>query len=146
MLNLRQFNKSEVSQACSDALHFSRFSMSFRAPPSSLGNIGEPLDHGQSERLHEDEDHTEEANMGELEFDTTDLENAKPVSSLPGTRWDNESIANAYRQSQPPAADPSRTPEDEENGASHGGSDSTARISETHVSAILDEQVRSASQ
>ncbi|EKM60186.1 uncharacterized protein PHACADRAFT_246031, partial [Phanerochaete carnosa HHB-10118-sp] len=33
--------------------HFSRFSVSFRVPSDVLGNIGEPLDHGQSEQVEE---------------------------------------------------------------------------------------------
>ena len=57
MLNLRQPNRPEqASSTGSGARHFSRFSISFRIPSDFLGNIGESLDHGQSERLHEDND------------------------------------------------------------------------------------------
>ena len=84
--------------------------------------------------------------MEELELDTTNFENAEPVAGLPGTRWDKKSVRGVDRQSQPPAADPSRTPNFKESGASRGGSDSTAGVSEGHMSVVLDEQVRFASQ
>lgn len=48
ILNLRQLNHTVNTN--SDAQHFSRFSVSFRVPPNFIGNIGEPLDNGQSER------------------------------------------------------------------------------------------------
>ncbi|EKM56299.1 uncharacterized protein PHACADRAFT_207577 [Phanerochaete carnosa HHB-10118-sp] len=54
MLNLRQLNHT-ASQSSSDPQHFSRFSVSFRVPSDLLGNIGEPLDHGQSERVEGDD-------------------------------------------------------------------------------------------
>ena len=58
MLNLRQSNKSESEQVLSTnskARHSSRLSISFRMPSNLLGDIGEPLDHGQStRRLYED--------------------------------------------------------------------------------------------
>ena len=54
MLNLRQLGDSEPS-ANSDAQHFSRFSApNFKVPSNFLGNIGEPLDHGQAERYVHD--------------------------------------------------------------------------------------------
>ncbi|EKM56292.1 uncharacterized protein PHACADRAFT_207573 [Phanerochaete carnosa HHB-10118-sp] len=49
ILNLRQLNRTTY-ESNSDAQHFSRFSASFRVPSDFLGNIGEPLGHGQSER------------------------------------------------------------------------------------------------
>ncbi|EKM56359.1 uncharacterized protein PHACADRAFT_207613 [Phanerochaete carnosa HHB-10118-sp] len=56
MLNLRQLNHVEgESGSNSDAQHFSRFSVSFNVPSDFLGNIGEPLDHGQLERMKEDD-------------------------------------------------------------------------------------------
>ena len=57
MLNLRQCNRSEqASSVDSRARHFSRFSISFRVASNLLGNIGESLDYGQSERLYEDDE------------------------------------------------------------------------------------------
>ena len=146
MLNLRQFNKSEVSQASSDARHFSRFSLSFRVPSNSLGNIGELLDHSQAERLHEDGDHAGDANSGGPELDTTNLKHAQPASGLFETVWAKESVGSVDRQSLPPAADSSRTPGGKESGTSCGGPESTAEIPEVQVSEMLGEQVRSASQ
>ena len=62
MLNLRHVNEPERLTSNSDPQHFSRFSAPiFRVPFHSLGNIGEPLDHSQSERyVHGDDD---DANM-----------------------------------------------------------------------------------
>lgn len=55
MLNLRQSGISKpASSAEWETQSTSRFSIAFRAPSDLLGNIGEPLDHGQSERLHDD--------------------------------------------------------------------------------------------
>lgn len=52
MLNLRQSNRSgRPSSIDSRAQHFSQISVNFRVPSDFLGNIGEPLDHGQSDRL-----------------------------------------------------------------------------------------------
>ncbi|GJE98347.1 hypothetical protein PsYK624_145750 [Phanerochaete sordida] len=45
MLNLRQLDKVNEESAV-NAQHSSRFSLSFRAPSTLIGNIGEPLDHG----------------------------------------------------------------------------------------------------
>ena len=57
MLNLRQFNKSEHSQASSGAQRLSQLSApNFRISSGRLGNIGEPLDHGQAERYTYGED------------------------------------------------------------------------------------------
>ncbi|EKM60201.1 uncharacterized protein PHACADRAFT_246056 [Phanerochaete carnosa HHB-10118-sp] len=57
ILNLRQLgHAAEASENNSDAQRFSRFSVSFRVPSDFLGNIGETLDHGQSEQVEEDND------------------------------------------------------------------------------------------
>ncbi|EKM60224.1 uncharacterized protein PHACADRAFT_203473 [Phanerochaete carnosa HHB-10118-sp] len=57
ILNLRQLSPTaEASENNSDAQHFSRSSISFRVPSDFLGNMGESLDHGQSERVVEDSD------------------------------------------------------------------------------------------
>ena len=85
MLNLRQLNKADNAQTNSDAHHFSRFSMDFRVSSDLLGNIGEPLDHGQSERLHEDEPEDHEAADDEHHRGTRDLENTGPVTGPSGT-------------------------------------------------------------
>ena len=52
MLNLRSLNYADTPPPeDSDAQHFSRFSHPmFRHTSVLLGNIGEPLDHGQAER------------------------------------------------------------------------------------------------
>ena len=49
LINLRKLNTTDQLSSNSDAQHFSRFSVSFRIPESALGNIGEPLEHGQPE-------------------------------------------------------------------------------------------------
>ncbi|EKM60284.1 uncharacterized protein PHACADRAFT_189418 [Phanerochaete carnosa HHB-10118-sp] len=59
ILNLRQLNHTSRSSN-SDALHFSRFSVNFRIPSDFLGNIGEPLEHGQLEVMLEGGDGAEE--------------------------------------------------------------------------------------
>ena len=93
MLNLRQLNKADNTQTNSDAHHFSRFSMDFRVSSGLLGNIGEPLDHGQSERLHEDEPEDHEATDDEHPRGTRDLESAGPVAGPSGTPGVDESDA-----------------------------------------------------
>ena len=66
MLNLRQSNKSEqVLSTDSRARHFSRFSISFRMPSNLLGDIGEPLDHGQSERRLYEGDEPDNASVAD---------------------------------------------------------------------------------
>lgn len=56
MFNLRQLTADCTVD--SDGQRFSLFSApNFRVPSNFLGNIGEPLEHGQEERYaHEDED------------------------------------------------------------------------------------------
>ena len=81
MLNLRQLNNTDNTETNSDAQHFSRFSIDFRVPSSLLSNIGEPLDHSQSERIHED-DPGEHGVTGERSEAGTgaDLKGAGPVA------------------------------------------------------------------
>ncbi|EKM60183.1 uncharacterized protein PHACADRAFT_246023, partial [Phanerochaete carnosa HHB-10118-sp] len=51
ILNLRQLNHTaEASDNSTNAQRSSRFSVSFRMPSDFLGNIGEPLDYGESDR------------------------------------------------------------------------------------------------
>ena len=147
MLNLRQFNKSEHSQSDSDAQHFSRFSVSFRVPSSLLGNIGEPLDHSQSERLHEDESATTDAE--EVELDTTKLESTESVAGPSGTRWDEDSNVNGIgRQSSPPNAGFSGSRRDhwETVDVSLREVANVTDIQEVRRSVTLTEQVRAVSQ
>ncbi|EKM56378.1 uncharacterized protein PHACADRAFT_207631 [Phanerochaete carnosa HHB-10118-sp] len=66
MLNLRQLNRT-AGENNSDARHFSRFSASFRMPPDFLGNIGEPLDHSQSDRVIDDGSDIPEGSQDSLE-------------------------------------------------------------------------------
>ena len=140
MLNLRQFNKLERSQSNSDAQHFSRLSVSFRVPSNPLGNIGELLDHSQSERLHEDEPVI--ANAEEVELDTTNLESAESVPRPSGTRLNEGSNAKGiYQQTSMPAADPSCSRRDEEADASLREIANVAYIEEVRRSVILAEQV-----
>ena len=81
MLNLRQLNKTDNTETNSDAQHFSRFSIDFRVPSDLLGNIGETLDHSQSERLHEDDPDEREVTAGRSEDGTgADLESAGPAA------------------------------------------------------------------
>ncbi|GJE99591.1 hypothetical protein PsYK624_158590 [Phanerochaete sordida] len=58
MLNLRQLTHPSA-HAASDAQHFSRFSGDVRFPSELLGNLGEPLDHSQSENVTHEDDETE---------------------------------------------------------------------------------------
>lgn len=58
MLNLRQLNEGELAATESDTPQFARFSTpNIEVPSRFLGNKGEPLDHGQTERyIYEDGD------------------------------------------------------------------------------------------
>ncbi|EKM56286.1 uncharacterized protein PHACADRAFT_253332 [Phanerochaete carnosa HHB-10118-sp] len=56
MLNLRQPDHS-TGESELDEGHSSSLSLSFRRSSGFLGNIGEPLDHSQSEYLQDDGDH-----------------------------------------------------------------------------------------
>ena len=112
MLNLRQLNKADSTQTNSDAQHeSSRFSIHFRVPSDLLGNIGEPLDHSQSERLHDDEHEDYEAAADEHLRGVRDPESTGLAAGLSGTHWEDEG-------SVPPdtswlAAGPSGTHSDE---------------------------------
>ena len=122
MLNLRQLNKADNTQTNSDPQHFSRFSVDFRVPSDLLGNIGEPLDHGQSERLHEDEPEDHAAAADEQPRGMRDLENTGLVARPSGPRLENEdsdSLATSWL-----AAGPSGTRSDE---ASMGDATPNAR-------------------
>ena len=92
MLNLRQSNKSErPSSVDSRARHFSRFSVSFRMPSDFLGNIGEPLDHGQSEwRLCED-DEPDNASVADStqNWPSSVVESPSLIGERPGNEWEN---------------------------------------------------------
>ena len=147
MLNLRQFNKSEHSQSNSDVQHFSRFSISFRVPSNRLGNIGEELDHSQSERLHEDEPAITDTE--EVELDTTNPESAEPVAGSSGTRCDKENdVEGIDRQSSVPVVGFSGSRRDQLNisNAPLGEVANVADIEEVHRSVTLSEQVRATSQ
>ena len=94
MLNLRQLNKTDNTETNSDAHHFSRFSVDFRVPSDILGNIGEPLDHSQSEWLHEGEPSEREGSAEDSEAGPgADLESAGPVAGPSGARWGDEDRA-----------------------------------------------------
>ena len=97
LLDLRTLNKTETSTANSDVNHFSRFSAPhFGVPSDLLGNIGEPLDYGQAERLGYEEDDeplgaepsSATAALGETDgrAEPTELE---PVAGPSGTRRDD---------------------------------------------------------
>ena len=94
MLNLRQLNKADNTGANSDAQHFSRFSMDFRVPSDLLGNIGEPLDYSQSERIHDDEPGEREVVVEESKANaSTNLESPGPTAGPSGARWEDEDRA-----------------------------------------------------
>ena len=94
MLNLRQLNKTDNTETNSDAHHFSRFSIDFRVPSDLLGNIGEPLDHSQSEQIHEGEPDEREGPVEDSEAGPgADLESAGPVAGPSGARWEDEDRA-----------------------------------------------------
>ena len=98
MLNLRQLNNTDNTETNSDPHHFSRFSIDFRVPSDLLGNIGEPLDHSQSERLHEGETDEPEGPVEDCEAGPgANLESAGPVAgpSRAGARWEDECRAPA---------------------------------------------------
>ncbi|EKM56267.1 uncharacterized protein PHACADRAFT_193887 [Phanerochaete carnosa HHB-10118-sp] len=62
MLNLRQLGPAGgAGELQSDTRRPSRFSVNLRVPSDFLRNIGEPLDHGQSENVQEDEDDDDDA-------------------------------------------------------------------------------------
>ena len=66
------------------------FSIEFRVPSDFLGNVGEPLDHNQSEQLHEDEPGEREVAAEESEASTrADLESAGPVAGPSGAHWED---------------------------------------------------------
>ena len=137
MLNLRQFDKSERSQSNSDHQHFSRFSVSFRVPSVLLGSIGQPLDHGQSEHLHEDEP-GRRTNAEEVELDTTSLESAEPVAGPPGTRWNKERDGGIDKRAAP-VAGPSGSRRDETIDTSLGEVADVRDIEEVRRSVTLAE-------
>ena len=90
MLNLRQLNKPGHSQSNSEDQHLSRFSISF-CIPSSLGNIGEPLDHGQSQRyIYEDDEQPINAERGEGANHSATTDQGYPVAGPSDARWDDE--------------------------------------------------------
>ena len=96
MLNLRQHNKANSTETNSDAQHFSRFSIDFGVRSDLLGDIGEPLDHSQSERLHEDEPGEHEVTVEESEASpSADLESARSAAGPSGARWEDEDRAQA---------------------------------------------------
>ena len=66
MLNLRQLNPS-AHELSSDAHQVSNFSINFRPTSDVLGNIGEPLDHGQSDWTSREAEYQDDA------ASTTDL-------------------------------------------------------------------------
>lgn len=77
------------------AQHFSRFSINFRVPSDFLGNIGEPLDYSQSERLHQDAPGEREVAAEESEVSAgPDLESAGPVTGSSGVRQEDEDQAS----------------------------------------------------
>ena len=122
MLNLRQLNNTDNTKTTSDAQHLSRFSMDFRVPSDLLGNIGEPLDHSQSERLHEDDPGEHEVTAERSEDGTgADLESAGPVAgpSQAGVLREDEGRAPASTAGA--AAGPSVTCWDDSKRACVGG-------------------------
>ena len=101
MLNLRQLNNTDNAETNSDAQHFSRFSINFRVPSDLLGDIGEPLDHSQSERIHEYDACEREVTAERSEAGTgADFESIRLVAGLSqpsqaGARWEDEGRAPA---------------------------------------------------
>ena len=90
MLNLRQLSKADNTETNSDARHVSRSSIEFKAPSNLLGNIGEPLDHSQSERLYESEHEEHDAPDEGWHGAGVHLESAGSVAGPSGARWDDE--------------------------------------------------------
>ena len=96
MLNLRQLGKTDSTETSSDAQHSSHFSIDFRAPSDFLGNLGESLNHSQSEWLHEDA--LGECSVAANEPEAgpcTDLEGDGPVVGPSGARWVDERVDDA---------------------------------------------------
>ena len=141
MLNLRQLRKTDSTQANSDAL--SRSSIEFRlgVPSDRLGNIGEPLDYGQSERLHENKSGARDASDQEQtsagtecaegprrdEEDRASLDTAGVVARPSETHWDDverESLHNSM-----PSAGPTGTRDDEIVDTAHASSADGANTS-----------------
>ena len=95
MLNLRQLNGMDNTETNSDVQYFSQFSVEFRTPSNLLGNIGEPLDHSQSERIHEGELGEREAVAGGSEASAgADLEGAGLAAGPFGSRLEDEDRAS----------------------------------------------------
>lgn len=90
MLNLRQLNSANNAEADSDAQHLSQFSVDFRVPSNFLGNIGEPLDHGQSERSYEDGHYDRYAGLEKQIRVGVDLESPELATTPSGTLPDDE--------------------------------------------------------
>ena len=110
MLNLRQLNNTDNTETNSDAQHLSRFSIDFRVPSSLLGNIGEPLDHSQSERIHEDDPGEHEVTGEQSEAGTgADLESAGPVAGPSQAGAPREDEGRARASTAGAAAGPSMT-------------------------------------
>lgn len=112
MLNLRQLNKTDNSEANSDVQHFSRFSIDFRVPSDLLGNIGEPFDHSQSERLHEDDHQDRAAPTGRQSEDGVDMESVSPIAGPSGVCKDYEELG-VDLESTAPVAGSSGTQDDQ---------------------------------
>ena len=88
MLNLRQLNKTDEIGTESDAQHFSRFSLEFRAPSNLLGNIGESLNHSQSEQLNDDDNgERNAAPEGPEVSEGTNPDISESAAGVSGAHW-----------------------------------------------------------
>lgn len=80
MLNLRRFGTSEYLGSNSDTQYSSHVSVRFRGPSDSLGNIGGPLDHSQSDWLHEEDDDIETAEFVVVQPNALDINSFQGVA------------------------------------------------------------------
>lgn len=125
--------------------------MNFRVPSNALGNIGEPLDYSQPERLQEDDDYVEAAYVEEDERGATSIESVEAAAGWSGTRLDEEIVGSLTAGS---LDNRSGTPIMGASGSRRGGNvdascgelEDVAATGEADRNVLSDEQVRVVSQ
>ena len=85
MLNLRRFNGTSDTESSSEPPRFSNFSIGFRVPTDLLGNIGQPLDHGDSDTTDDYGCWADAAAAGESSGTEVPTEYSGPTSESSGT-------------------------------------------------------------
>ncbi|GJF00640.1 hypothetical protein PsYK624_169340 [Phanerochaete sordida] len=103
LLNLRHLNHTHEDASAVFAQQPSRFTLSFRAPSDFLGNIGEPLDHGQSdhELFEGGGDDQEEERGSESEGGGAHTIHLAPVAAGPSQHGGDLEISGAEQATFP---------------------------------------------